>query len=252
MNVLNEERVLSAMRGFFQFAFSDSGKALVEQIGYVPLQFHEYVVMLAALDAGEISLSDVECGSTPGSFSIAGSSAVHPVAQLWAEIYMAKCPNVKISVEARDNSFDGNGGNSDDATRVCDTSSGFSPVDIGYMSRDWKDDEGTTTNGYKYDCVGSDRSALKIEVAFDGLMVAVNRNGAAAACIEKLGGLTIDQLRWMYSSFDDSQLVQQGWDSTSVPNSDGNPDTHLWSELLDDYACPTTEIKISGVGVASR
>lgn len=238
MNVLNEERVLEAMRPFFEFAFSESGNALVEQVGYVPINSAQQIGMLAAIDAGGISLSDFANCGIPGEFSIGGSTSVSPLAKQWAEIYMVMCPKIKIRVEG--------GSSSQGAARVCDTSTELSRVDVGGMSRDWKETEGTTTNGYEFKCVGSDRSAIQVQIAIEGLMVTVKRDGVAARCIEKLGGLTTDQLRWMYSSFDEDHLRQQGWDSDSVPNSDGNQNTHLWSELLDDPDCPTTDIRISG------
>lgn len=62
------------------------------------------------------------------------------------------------------------------------------------MSRDWKSSEATTSDGYTYNCIDSSRSAIQIEVAIDGLSVAVKKGGLAQRCIDKLGGLTIDQL----------------------------------------------------------
>lgn len=119
------------------------------------------------------------------------------------------------------------------------------------MSRKWKDSEATTTNGYEFSCQGSSRKAIQIEVAIDGLSVAVKRGSPAEACVSKLGGLTIDQLRWMYTNFDEATLTSNDWNENAIPNSDGNPNTHLWSELLDDPDCPATEIMISGADVLS-
>jgi ABC-type phosphate transport system substrate-binding protein len=59
-----------------------------------------------------------------------------------------------------------------------------------------------------------------------------------------LGGLTIDQVRWMFSSYNATKLTSTGWDPSSLQNSDGNETTHYWSEL--DSRCRKTEIKIAG------
>ena len=72
----------------------------------------------------------------------------------------------------------------------------------------------------------------------------------AAACIRLLGGLTIDQLRWMYSSFSLGELISTGLDATSIPFSDGDDSTHLWSELNED--CTAAEIVIAGPDGGSR
>ena len=68
--------------------------------------------------------------------------------------------------------------------------------------------------------------------------------GAGEACIQTLNGLTIDQLRWIFSSYTEAELVATGWDENALANSDGDDSTHLWSELSDD--CPEVEIKIAG------
>jgi ABC-type phosphate transport system substrate-binding protein len=83
----------------------------------------------------------------------------------------------------------------------------------------------------------------QVEVASEGISIATKLDGDAATCISILGGLTTDQLRWIFSSYDDAQLQQAGWDPTSVPNSDSNLDTHLWSEI--NSLCPSTEIQIA-------
>lgn len=114
------------------------------------------------------------------------------------------------------------------------------------MTRNFRDSEASTTNGYGYDCVGSDRNVIQIETATQGLTVAVKKGALAEKCIEKLGGLTIDQLRWMFSNFVEADLRDNGWSDDAVLNSDGNPNTKYWSELMDDPACPETQIKIVG------
>jgi hypothetical protein len=55
-------------------------------------------------------------------------------------------------------------------------------------------------------------------------------------------GLTINQLRWIFSSFTIHELISNGWDPTALPFSDGDDSTHLWSELNEN--CTATEIAI--------
>ena len=75
-------------------------------------------------------------------------------------------------------------------------------------------------------------------------MVGVKRDSAAAQCIELLGGgLSKDQLRWIYSAFSFRQLIAYEWDPSSVPFSDDDDSTHLWSELHEN--CTNTEILVA-------
>jgi phosphate transport system substrate-binding protein len=187
----------------------------------------------------------VECGPSGGRFSIAGSSTVFPIAETWAKHYMMMCPDINITVEA--------GGSGAGASRVCASDkNGGTPVDIGDMSRHWFEKEALASpNGYLYQCVigeGS-RSVIQVDVAIDGLSIAVAKNGTAAACIETIGGLSTDQLRWIYTNYGPDDLLATGWDSSSITNSDGNPDTHLWSEI--DARCENTEIIIAGADPVS-
>ena len=183
----------------------------------------------------------ITCGPEGGSFSIAGSSTVFPIAEAWATAYLNACPSIDITVEG--------GGSSDGAGRVCANEDRGSPVDIGDMSREWKvGDEVAVSDeaDYIYECLKGDtsRSVIQIDVAIDGLSVATQSGGFATECIREMGGLTTDQLRWIFSSYNESQLEATGWDPTSLANSDGNSSTHLWSELSAD--CDPVEIKIAG------
>jgi ABC-type phosphate transport system substrate-binding protein len=166
---------------------------------------------------------------------------VFPIAQIWAGIYELAC-GVTITVEG--------GGSSVGAGRVCGDTAMGSTVDIGDMSRQWTPSEGFSSNEYLFNCNSpgdTSRSAMQIEVAIDGLSVVTKTGGVAETCIKSLGGLTIDQLRWIYSNYDEMQLIASGWNAAAaVPNSDGNPNTHLWSEFLDSPNCPATEIIIAG------
>ena len=82
------------------------------------------------------------------------------------------------------------------------------------------------------------------QVAVDGLSVVTQAGGAADACISSLGGLSLDQLRWIFSSYSSDEMQATGWSPAAIPNSDGDDSTHLWSELSE--GCPAVEIKIAG------
>lgn len=246
MNLLNDEIALKPIRPFLTFAMSDTGTSLVESIGYSAIPSYERAVMLSRAKAvGGIDIETVICGPPGEKIKIAGSSAVFPIAQIWAGIYEIAC-DVSFVIEG--------GGSSVGAGRVCNNSAFQSSVDIGDMSRQWSTEEGSTINGHVFNCKSpgdTSRVTIQIEVAIDGLSVATQTGGNAYNCITALGGLTTDQLRWMYSSYNETMLATTGWSSAAVPNSDGNPDTYLWSELLDSPSCSETEIKIAGVDIAS-
>jgi phosphate transport system substrate-binding protein len=114
------------------------------------------------------------------------------------------------------------------------------------MSREWKTVEATERLDFLYECLvgDTDRSAIQIPVAIDGLTVATQIGGAAEECITLLGGLTVDQLRWIYSDYSDAQLEETGWDPSSLKNSDRDSSTHLWNEL--DERCQRSEVRIAG------
>lgn len=264
MNILDSPSSLALTRPFLDFGLSSFGESLVQETGYFPIPELERIVMRTrAQTANGVPLSTIQetpCGPAGRDITIAGSSTVFPVANLWVSflaflhsicisqlttnhcihvatqggIYEIGC-GTKVEVKG--------GGSSIGADRVC--GGGDGPVDIGNMSREWKDSE-ASVSGQVYSCLEHDtsRSAIQIPVAIDGLTVATNDGGVAKACVESLGGLNLHQLRWIYSSYSASKLEGTGWDSSSVANSDGNDATHLWSELSAE--CSATEILIAG------
>jgi len=160
------------------------------------------------------------------------------VADIWTGLYSLGCD---VNIEQ------GAGGSSAGANRVCGNHEAGESIDIGNMSRDWKESEASPRDGsFVHDCLIGDahKSSVQIDVALDGMAVVVPRNGAGYSCVQILGGLTRDQLRWIYSSYDEVRLVNTGWDQSSLKNSDGNPATHLWSEL--DDRCDPEEIILTG------
>ena len=201
----------------------------------------KFLLLIASIGAASAQL---DCG--PTGFSVAGSSTVEPIAKAWAERYQAKCPGLNITVE---------GGNSNvGARRVCNLTSSGTAVDIGNMSREWRiTTEANLTATKKYVCnIGTkSRSVTQIDVALDGITVVLINGGLAAQCLRKLDGdgLSIDQLRWIYSNYTQAQLTQSGWDATSIPFNDNNETSHKWSEISPE--CPKGEIKLSAPGSLS-
>ena len=116
------------------------------------------------------------------------------------------------------------------------------------MSRGWKEYEGVQSeeSPNTYQCLKGDttRSAVQVDVAQDGMTVIMQKEGAADECVKILGGFTLDQLRWIYSTYNEDELERTGWDTSSLKNSDNDPSTHLWSEL--DERCQSAEIRLSG------
>ncbi|GKY96702.1 hypothetical protein MPSEU_000629700 [Mayamaea pseudoterrestris] len=199
------------------------------------------VFTLALLSLHVADAQNSMCGSS--GFSIAGSASVLPIAIAWRDAYISACPNLEITVEG--------GGSTEGANRFCGNVDGNTSaiVEIGDMSRDWDATEATTTTNddtYEYDCLIGDntRSAIQIDVALDGISVVSTGGGSAATCMETLKGLTMDQLRWIFSSYTEAQLAETGWNANSVANSDGDDSTRLWSEL--DASCDEVAITIAG------
>ena len=119
------------------------------------------------------------------------------------------------------------------------------------MSRDFYEYEAKPMqNNYTYQCMMGDttREVVQIDAVEQTLAVIVNETGIAADCLNIMGGLTADQLRWIYSSLKLKQLKKIGWKPNAIPGNDRNRKTHLWSELSSnsENACAAIEIKIAG------
>jgi ABC-type phosphate transport system substrate-binding protein len=179
--------------------------------------------------------AESNCGPN-GKLSAAGSTDVKPIAEDWAASYTKECPDIGVSVSG--------GGSSVGAKNVCGVDGN---ADIGMMARGWKDVEATlASDGYTYSCLIGDSKfiAAQLPVANDGVTVFAAADGPAAECLSIIGsdGLSIDALRWIYSSYGEAELLASGWDKTSVPNSDGDDSTRYWSEL--NSGCPQATINL--------
>ena len=167
--------------------------------------------------------------------TIAGSTTVQPIADAWKATYIALCTGATVIVQG--------GGSSSGAQRVC----GAAPsVDIGTMSRAWKTTEASVgTPSYTYNCaIGTMPTVTQIDVAIESVVVILKKSSLPDVCIAALGGLTFHQLRWIFSSYSRATLLATGWPASALANSDGNDNTHLYSEL--SASCPATEIKLVG------
>ncbi len=195
--------------------------------------------------------SNITCGP-PGSISIAGSPTVGLVAQAWATAYQQACGAKRHNISVY------GGGSAVGAQRLCAAASSgglaiTDAVNVATLYRPFYNYEATTTDGYHYKCVEgrqqyNNRTAIQIDVAIDGAIIATALTGVGAECIASLpggNGLTVPQLRWIFSNYTMKQLLATGLPTNAVPKSDGNDNTHLWSELGGSN-CPATEIKISG------
>lgn len=189
----------------------------------------------------------VICGPSSGpGLSFAGPPSVHTLASAWAQGYAAACPDtVPVAIMDVSSSADG-------AARVCGTRTGALPVDLGGLSRPMQTAEAKLSsdanqnNHWQFDCERSRRSTIQVDVAVEGVSVFTKNTGPAFECIQRKGGLTLDQLRWMYSNFGEQELQASGtWDGVfAVPYSDRNDNTHLWSELF--HECASVEILMAG------
>jgi phosphate transport system substrate-binding protein len=242
MGIFDDPQSLMLTKPLFEFGLSTQGIDNMQSAGFWPTDRWEQIHTATKLQiAGGVDEEDIQkyCNGIRNEYfiSMAGSSTVFPVARIWSEIYSLVCP-AKIPVEG--------GGSSVGVARVCGNKDRGYPVDIGTMSRDWKQSEAKEHHEYVYECLEGDtsRSAIKVDVAYDGMTIILPKGGDGDQCLSILGGFTVDQLRWIFSSYSDADLADTGWDPTSILNSDNNPTTHKWSEL--DSRCSDTEIRLAG------
>ena len=167
--------------------------------------------------------------------NIAGSSTVFPVASAWGQAYSDANSDYTVTVAG--------GGSGAGASKVCSTDS--DSVHIGDMSRDWKSSEAEAgEDGFTFKCLDSDITVTQLIVAIDGLSVVVKKGGAADQCITEMGGLSMAQLRWIFTDWSEEDLAADGLEMDSVtPNNDGDG-VREWSDL--DSSCADSEIKLWG------
>jgi ABC-type phosphate transport system substrate-binding protein len=247
MDVRSDEiGVLSEVLPFLKFVFSQTGDSLVFQYGFVPLASVDKVTSYSRLGGGsrrrsrQLSPSSVKCGP-PGPITATGDPGLYELATGWASLYSTFCNQTVITVTKSSNDIA--------ALHICRDVASGSIADVALMTRTLNSSEATFLSNGLYRCIkaGNHRPVTELMVATEGSIMKYKKivHGAASDCIDSLGGLTLDQIRWVYSSFNTSQLIATGWNPKSVPNDDNDEETHLWSEL-GGANCPATEIRIAG------
>jgi hypothetical protein len=120
-----------------------------------------------------------------------------------------------------------------------------------FVTRPFDDDDDDTggSNDYTLECTESDTNMFQIRIAYDAIAVATIKGTATQECIETLpgGGLTLDQIRWMYSSYTVEELGATGsWDATSVPLARDYGNERSWA-ALGGVLCFPSLIDVAGV-----
>ena len=218
----------------FEVGMSNEGTAIVETLGYIPLTFPNRIAMLSRMDAngGTNQDGNPRCGASSTLPDLLSTSMHGLLVETFVTVYASFCPpEGSVLVASHQESL----------SRMC--SRGAGPrVTAAITSRQLDASEATPmANGYEYECTDTGRQLIQIEFALDALVLATANNGIAHDCIDTLGGsLTMDQLRWMLSSLSTEERLMTGWNSSSVPNMDGDNSTFLWSELNE--TCEAEEI----------
>ena len=198
------------------------------------------MMTLTILSAGLAGCIGGDDDSEEKTINIAGSSTVYPVASAWAQAYSASNADYTVTVAG--------GGSGAGASKVCSTDA--DSVHIGDMSRDWKSSEATVgADGYTFSCLSSDITVTQLIVAIDGLSVVVKKGGAADQCISAMGGLSMAQLRWVFTDWSEEDLANHekgGLDMNSTTPSNDGDGVREWSDLDDSSACLDNEIKLWG------
>ena len=175
------------------------------------------------------ALDTVTCFSTTTAsvIKVAGSTTVQPLAIAWASGFKAKCTKASVTVEG--------GGSGAGAKLVCNSTAG---IDIGALSREWKSSESTLSSStFQYKCATSSLTGRQLSVANDALVVVAHP--ALTSCLS--GGLTVGQLRWIFSNYTDAKLISTGFSSSELK---GTGSTKVWSRLFS--SCPSIGIKLVG------
>jgi len=160
--------------------------------------------------------------------TVAGSSTVLPIAERWAAWLRREHPSSEVLVDHQ------HLGSSEGASRLCN-----GEVEIGSMSRDWHPSEAAIEQPSTesvvpiYSCVGSPVRVAQLHVAWDAIVVLVQRNGAADRCLREVLPVSLELLRRIFAKPDDDQPCK------------------FWSDVINSPLCPQTCIEISGPGTKS-
>nr|AIF18031.1 OmpA domain-containing protein [uncultured marine group II/III euryarchaeote KM3_80_G12] len=105
-----------------------------------------------------------------------------------------------------------------------------------------------TTSG-KLECQANGRELIEVSIGRIPATLIVRDGGLAHQCIQALGGLSMAQVRWIFTSATDSQLSIGGWapamNLSSVVPDDDEDGKREWSDL-NSSVCPSTAIELVG------
>jgi phosphate transport system substrate-binding protein len=149
LNMMTSGAPSEVTRDWLDFILGPQGQAIVEDEGYIPVSD----------TGGEGEAEEMDEGLS-GEISVAGSTTVQPLAELFAEAFMSENPDVMIDVQG--------GGSS-----VGVKSAGQETVDVGMASREVKDSELEEYPNLQIYTIARDGIAIAVhpDVGIDGLTI---------------------------------------------------------------------------------
>jgi ABC-type phosphate transport system substrate-binding protein len=215
-----------------------------------------YVVVVATMSAMMMhvpTIAALNCPQGAGTITISGDSDSMYAVKGWKEVFEVNCPHYTVDAQTEAALDVG-------IRQACHADDVVPPVDMGGRSREFDDNDDlqpqpvtvSSSNEFTFTCndaaAAADKELVQILVAHDALAFVVLRDTFAERCLQSLPGhgLTLDQLRWIYSSYTEEQLVATGWNASSVPNSDHNNAQRKW-EALGGTRCFNGVINVAGV-----
>jgi len=156
LNMMTDGEPSGIVKAWLDFILSAEGQALVEEEGYIPVT------------GGSESEASTAPTGLSGQIGVAGSTTVQPLAEKFAEAFVAANPDVQIDVQG--------GGSS-----VGVKSAGQGTVDVGMASREVKDSEKEEYPDMRIFVVARDGIAIAAHPGVD------------------VDGLTVEQVRDIFS-----------------------------------------------------
>jgi ABC-type phosphate transport system substrate-binding protein len=199
----------------------------------------------------------------PAVTTLLGSSTLFPLLEATVARFVARDADPRRAVVVT------GGGSTRGARAAC-----LHEADAGAMSRGFAEDEAASPDaGATWHCLaqesveageGATRVCARgecappaavvaaLDVAYDALTVFVRRGGKAAACVQALGGLSLAQLRWIYSDRSDDSLendAERPLALEAVAFADDFDGVREWSDLSE--ACDGGAIRRAGADALS-
>lgn len=157
-----------------------------------------------------------DCPAEGDAFLISSSGSLNPLTTGWATHY--PCPNIAVQVR-----------NTNDPIDICNDTG----IDVAATTAT----EGTT-------CLS--RPTVQIQVARQAMVPVVASTGSALDCVTSMGGLSMDQLRWIFTNYTKAELIAAGnWNAASaVPNDDGEEAYKTFREMF--LSCSSVRVAFGG------